>query len=246
MTIPLSPNSLPKRERDAGSLREFHLNGTKVSDRYEPSTYEAWYHTPRGAWIGDCEFDLLYANLRPAPGASVLDVGCGTGYFTRRLARASLQASGIDADAAAIHYAKSRTVADERYLVGDACTLPFPDRHFDYGVAITSFCFIADPLRALIELARVTRRRVALGLLNRHSLLYRHKGRHGGQGAYRGAHWHTPHEARQLFEQCSMPRVTIRSAIFLPDGGGIAKRIEAIVPNRMTLGGFLLVVSEPD
>lgn len=246
MTIPLSPNSLPKRKRDAGSLREFHLNGTKVSDRYEPSTYEAWYHTPRGAWIGDCEFDLLYANLRPTPGASVLDVGCGTGYFTRRLAQTGLRATGIDPDTAAIEYAKSKTVADERYLVGDACALPFPDRYFDYAVAITSFCFIADPQRALTELARVTRRRVALGLLNRHSLLYLHKGRHGGQGAYRGAHWHTPQEARHLFEYCGMPRVTIRSAIFLPDGGGIAQRIEAIVPNRMTLGGFLLVVSEAD
>lgn len=213
-----------------------------MSDRYEPSTYEAWYHTPRGAWIGDTEFQLLYANLRPAPGASVLDVGCGTGYFTRHLARAGLQASGIDADAAAIRYAKSRTVADERYLAGDARALPFPDRHFDFGVAITSFCFIADPVRALTELARVTRRRVALGLLNRHSLLYRQK---SGQGAYRGAHWHTPQEARQLFEQCGMPRVTIRSAIFLPDGGGLAKRIEAITPAHVLLGGFLLALSEP-
>lgn len=216
-----------------------------MSSPYEPNTYEAWYHTPRGAWIGDTEFDLLYASLRPTPGASVLDVGCGTGYFTRRLARAGLRVTGIDADAAAIRYARSKMVAGERYLVGDACTLPFPDRHFDYGVAITSFCFIADPARALTELARVTRHRVALGLLNRHSLLYRHKGRHGGQGAYRGAHWHTPQEVRHLFEQCGMPRVTIRTAIFLPDGGDIAKRIEAIMPNHVPLGAFLLALSEP-
>ena len=216
-----------------------------MSDRDEASAYEAWYHTPRGVWIGDTEFDLLCANLRPTPGASMLDVGCGTGYFTRRLARAGLNATGIDADAAAIRYAKSKRGANERYLCGDARALPFPDRHFDYGVAITSFCFIADPLHALAELARVTRRRVAVGLLNRHSLLYRHKGRHGGQGAYRGAHWHTPQEARHLFEQCGMPRVTIRSAIFLPDGGGIAKRIETITPNRVPLGAFLLALSEP-
>lgn len=216
-----------------------------VSKPYEPGTYEAWYHTPRGAWIGGAEFQLLYANLRPAPGASVLDVGCGTGYFTRRLARSGLQATGIDADAAAIRYAQSQTVADERYLAGDARALPFPDRYFDYSVAITSFCFIADPLRALSELARVTRYRVALGLLNRHSMLYRQKGQHGGQGAYQGAHWHTPQEARHLFAQCGMPRVTIRSAIFLPDGGGIAQRAEAIMPARVPLGAFLLALSEP-
>lgn len=216
-----------------------------MPNQYQPGTYDAWYDTPRGAWIGDTEFQLLHANLRPAPGASVLDVGCGTGYFTRRLARAGLQATGIDTDAAAIRYAKSRTVAGERYLAGDARVLPFPNRHFDFGVAITSFCFIADPVQALAELARVTRRRVALGLLNRHSLLYRQKGRHGGQGAYRGAHWHTPQEARHLFEQCGMPRVTIRSAIFLPDGGGIAKLVEAVTPTQALLGGFLLALSEP-
>ena len=243
MTIPLSPNSLPQAgERDSDSLREFHPIGTNVPNQYEPSNYDAWYATPRGAWIGDTEFQLLHANLRPAPGASVLDVGCGTGYFTRRLARAGLQATGIDADAAAIRYAKSRTVAGERYLAGDACTLPFPDRRFDFGVAITSFCFIADPVQALAELARVTRCRVALGRLNRHSLLYRQK---SGQGAYRGAHWHTPQEARHLFEQCGMPRVTIRSAIFLPDGGGIAKLFEPAMPNHVLRGGFLLALSEP-
>ena len=239
------PSAVPEGERDAGSLREFHVNAAKVSDRDEAIAYEAWYHTPRGAWIGDTEFDLLYANLRPVPGASVLDVGCGTGYFTRRFARAGLRVTGIDADAAAIRYAKSMTVANEHYLAGDARTLPFPDAHFDYGVAITSFCFIADSVRALTELARITRRRVALGLLNRHSLLYRQKGRHGGQGAYRGAHWHTPQEVRHLFEQCGMPHVTIRSAIFLPDGGGIAKGVEAITPTRVPLGAFLLALSEP-
>lgn len=211
-------------------------------NQYEPSNYDAWYDTPRGAWIGDTEFQLLHANLRPEPGASVLDAGCGTGYFTRRLARAGLQATGMDADAAAIRFATSKTAAGERYLVGDARALPFPGRHFDFGVAITSFCFIADPVRALAELARVTRRRVALGLLNRHSLLYRQK---SGQGAYRGAHWHTPQEARHLFEQCGMPRVTIRSAIFLPGGGFIAQGIEAIAPAQAPLGGFLLALSEP-
>ena len=211
-----------------------------MSDRSEPSAYDAWYHTPRGAWIGGAEFDLLYANLRPKPGASVLDVGCGTGYFTRRLARAGLQATGIDADAATIRYAQSRAVADEQYMIGDARALPFPDRHFDYAVAITSFCFIADPVQALSELSRVSRKCIAVGLLNRHSLLYRQK---FGQGAYRGAHWHTPLEVRRLFAQCGMPRPTLRSAIYLPQGGTFARLAEAVIPQHILRGGFLLAVA---
>ena len=209
-----------------------------------PEDYDAWYRTARGAWIGETEFCLLYTMLRPEPGASVIDVGCGTGYFTRRLARTGLLATGIDPDAAAIHYAETHMAAGEQYHSGDARALPFPDAHFDYGVAITSLCFIPDQARALAELARVTRKGIALGLLNRHSLLYREKGRRGGQGAYRGAHWHTAHEVRRLFAQCGISRPTIRSAIYLPRGGTFARIAEAVMPHRILRGGFLLAVAE--
>lgn len=203
--------------------------------------YDAWYETPRGRWIGETEFRLLRALLNPHAGASVLDAGCGTGYFTRALARTGLETTGLDPDANAIRFARSRAGLRERYVIGDAQALPFPNACFDYTVAITSFCFIADQARALSELARVTRRRVALGLLNRRSLLYRQK---VGRGAYRGAHWHTAGEVRQLFEQSGMPDVTPRFAIYLPRGGWLAERVEAVMPGALPLGGFLLAVAD--
>jgi ubiquinone/menaquinone biosynthesis C-methylase UbiE len=126
-------------------------------------------------------------------------------------------------------------------MVGDAQALPFADARFDYAVAITSLCFIADQVRALRELARVTRSRVALGLLNRRSVLYRRK---AGRGAYRGAHWHTAREARELFAQCGMPDVTLRFAIYLPRGGWLAERVESIMPGVAPLGGFMLAVAD--
>lgn len=209
-----------------------------------PDIYDAWYDTARGRWIGETEFRLLLAQLCPMPGATVLDAGCGTGYFTRQLTRAGLRVTGIDSDRAAIAYAQRHAAADETYLVGDARALTFPDRHFDYVVAMTSLCFIADDVQALAEMARVARRRIALGLLNRRSLLYRQKGRGGGAGAYRGAHWHTPREVHRLFAQAGLPKPTLRSAIFLPGGSPVAQRIEGILPQRMLLGAFLLAVAD--
>jgi hypothetical protein len=41
----------------------------------DPAAYEAWYHTPRGAWIGGLESALLLRLLQPHPGQTLLDVG---------------------------------------------------------------------------------------------------------------------------------------------------------------------------
>lgn len=209
-----------------------------------PEEYDAWYRTPRGRWIGETEYRLLHKVLAPSPGVSVLDVGCGTGYFTRCLASDGLDVTGVDSSAESIRYARSQSINGERYMVGDARRLPFPDRHFDSCVAITSLCFIREQEQALAEMVRVTRRRIVLGLLNRHSLLYEQKGRHGGRGAYQGAHWHSAREVRRLLGGFGLGNVVIRSAIVLPNGGLMAQRIEAVVPDSLPLGGFLLAVGD--
>ncbi|MEK7759371.1 MAG: class I SAM-dependent methyltransferase, partial [Pseudomonadota bacterium] len=117
-----------------------------------PAEYDAWYRTPRGSWIGETEYRLLREALVLPPGASVLDVGCGTGYFTRRLASDGFDVTGVDASAEMIDYARSHGTGSERYVIDDARHLPFPDRHFDSCVAITSLCFIREQEQALAEM----------------------------------------------------------------------------------------------
>jgi SAM-dependent methyltransferase len=206
-----------------------------------PEQYDAWYHTSRGAWIGDVEQRLLSAALAPSPGESLIDVGCGTGYFARRFARAGLAATGVDRDPAMLDFARTHTAAGERYVLGDARCLQFPDRHFDLCVSVAALCFIAEESQALAEMLRVTRRRFAIGLLNRHSLLYLQKGRHGGRGAYRGAHWHTAAEAKALFGALPARDLTVSSAVFLPGGGPCAQWAESWLPSGLPLGAFLVV-----
>jgi SAM-dependent methyltransferase len=207
-----------------------------------PREYEAWYQTARGSWIADREFDLMMRLLKPAAGAMLLDVGCGTGHFSRRFAAVGLRVTGLDPDPAMLDYA--RGLGGVSYLLGTGTALPFDDNAYDHVTAVTSLCFIADPERALREMWRVARRAVLLGLLNRHSLLYRQKHDRGG---YRGARWDTAAEVRRWTQSLApVPRVTIRSAIFLP-GGAFARTVEAVLPGVLPWGGFLAVLlRKPD
>ena len=210
---------------------------TNITD---PATYEAWYHTPRGRWIGDREFILLQSLLRTPKGGSLLDVGCGTGHFSRRFSRSGLSVTGIDPAHAVLKFA--RTQGDDiHYMQGNALELPFADNSFDYTVAVTSLCFIEDPLLALREMWRVTRHTLVLGLLNRHSLLHWRK---QGQGGYSGARWDTAGEVLKEWIPVFTPapkKIVVRSAIFLPQGTRIAQWSEQWLHGALPWGGFLAV-----
>ena len=207
-----------------------------------PDQYDSWYYTARGRWIGETEFRLIIGMLEPEPGARILDVGCGTGYFTRRFADAGCDVTGLDPDPAMLAYARAHRVGREEYVLGDGRTLPFSDGEFDYCVSLTALCFIAEEGLALGEMARVSRRGLALGLLNRWSLLYLQKDRGGGRGAYRGARWHTPAQVRTLLAQLPMSDCRVCTAIYLPSGGTLARYFEAVLP-RLPFGGFIAALA---
>lgn len=206
-----------------------------------PVDYDAWYDSPRGKWIGHTEYRLMLSELAfPAEGR-VLDVGCGTGWFTRRLAAfPNLQVTGIDLDVEALAFARSHDPLST-YLPANALELPFADASFDHVLSIAALCFTADWHKAVSEIVRVTRKRFAIGLLNRHSLLWIAKGRHGGSGAYRGALWLSPDEFRAGFKGLAAGRVRARSAIYLPSGTCPARLMEKLLPGSLPWGGFMVL-----
>jgi SAM-dependent methyltransferase len=98
-------------------------------------------------------------------GARVLEVGCGPGRLSIRLARQhGLDVTGLDLDPAMIQ--RARANADRRgdgdrrrpsFLVGDVASLAFPDRSFDLVVSTLSMHHWADPRTGLAEIGRVLR-----------------------------------------------------------------------------------------
>jgi ubiquinone/menaquinone biosynthesis C-methylase UbiE len=129
----------------------------------DPGAYDALSHRLLlGSLFGRIAADV--AAVAPA-GARLLEVGCGPGHLSIRLARYhGLDVTGLDVDPAMIE--RARANADragdghERqpsFLVGDVASLAFPDRSFDLVVSTLSMHHWADPRAGLAEIGRVLR-----------------------------------------------------------------------------------------
>jgi SAM-dependent methyltransferase len=95
-------------------------------------------------------------------GARVLEVGCGPGHLSARLAHHGFDVTCLDLDPAMI--ARAQANADRAanrggrqpsFLVGDVAALAFPDRSFDLVVSTLSMHHWADPAAGLAEIGRV-------------------------------------------------------------------------------------------
>jgi ubiquinone/menaquinone biosynthesis C-methylase UbiE len=99
------------------------------------------------------------ALIRPTGSERTLDVACGPGLLAKALAPAVGSFVGVDVTAAMID--KARQIAAEaqltnaRFEIADAVTLPFPDAAFNLVVTRLALHHMADPARALAEMARV-------------------------------------------------------------------------------------------
>ncbi|RSS84063.1 class I SAM-dependent methyltransferase [Streptomyces sp. WAC06614] len=99
-----------------------------------------------------------------APGASVLDAGCGVGDTARTVARAGrAYVTGIDGIQPDLVIARQRSAraggpgARTRFLRADYHALPFADGSFDGAYTMESFVHSPDPARGLAEFFRVLR-----------------------------------------------------------------------------------------
>lgn len=68
--------------------------------------------------------------VKPREGQSFLDIGCGTGAFTGRLARLSLEGVGLDLSRGNLDVA-CRHLPAVSFVAGDTELLPFADNSFD-------------------------------------------------------------------------------------------------------------------
>jgi ubiquinone/menaquinone biosynthesis C-methylase UbiE len=154
------------------------FTGNPFADSAVVSGYEAWYETT-GCRADRLEKALLKQLLARFPRAStILEVGCGTGHFTRWFCEQSLQAMGLDLSRSML--TEAACLGSPPYVHGDALALPFSTAAFDLVALVTTLEFLPELIQALAEALRLARQGLTLGTLNRQSLLGRQLKREGG------------------------------------------------------------------
>jgi SAM-dependent methyltransferase len=152
----------PPRGSVPGGGAAAWVNGWRLTARaYEP----LWRHRSvglltRGAFSTARELETLLAWTAPVAGAEVLDVGCSAGLYARTLAAEGANVHALDASRPFLEEAARLAARDGVRLTlvqGDAHALPFPDDRFDLVVVGATLNEVADPARALGEIARVLR-----------------------------------------------------------------------------------------
>lgn len=100
------------------------------------------------------------ALLPEVRGQRGLDLGCGEGTNTRRVAALGARMVGVDVAQTFLRYARGQEEEDPRgieYVEASASALPFADASFDFATAFMSLMDLPDQAQALREARRVLR-----------------------------------------------------------------------------------------
>jgi ubiquinone/menaquinone biosynthesis C-methylase UbiE len=141
------------------TLREAAQTG---ADKKLQQEFNQWAAAGRGDEMEHHHSDITEQTLALMdlqPSDRVLDLGCGTGWASRRMARIAISGEvvGLDVADEMLRRAEqaSTGITNVRYLWGSAECIPVPDNHFDKVLSVESFYYYADQGKALDELRRV-------------------------------------------------------------------------------------------
>ena len=118
-----------------------------------------------GLWNANIHYDALLATLA-SPGDRVLDVGCGDGFLSARLAEAGCHVVALDVDAGVLERAKQRWPRHRiDWLHADLMTADLPPGSFDVVLSNATLHHLPDTGEALARMAALARPGGRLGVV---------------------------------------------------------------------------------
>jgi ubiquinone/menaquinone biosynthesis C-methylase UbiE len=141
-----------------------HYSYTVYADPVHAGRFDTLrFSGPIGTLVAEAQEQVILSFLPDLVGASVLDVGTGTGRGAISLARRGARVTGIDASTQMLDLARQRARDESlsiEFTQGDAHRLDFEDGSFDVAVSLRVLMHTPDWRRCLAELCRVARERV--------------------------------------------------------------------------------------
>ena len=98
----------------------------------------------------EVDFSIMY--LHNFPGGKLLDVGCGNGWFLKKMQRLNWDVNGIDFDPAAVDFCKSQGL---NVSLGSLHAQNFPDNYFDAVTVNHVIEHVHNPRELLKECYRI-------------------------------------------------------------------------------------------
>jgi ubiquinone/menaquinone biosynthesis C-methylase UbiE len=133
-----------------------------AADQKLQQEFNQWAAAGRGDEMEDHHSDITdqtIALMNIQPTDRILDLGCGTGWASRRLARmaGAGEVVGLDVADEMLHRAEEASTEfnNIRYVWGSAENIPALDSLFTKVLSVESFYYYADQNKALRELKRV-------------------------------------------------------------------------------------------
>ncbi|MBI4749724.1 MAG: methyltransferase domain-containing protein [Acidobacteria bacterium] len=136
------------------------MNHTEVG-HYWNENAETWTRLARAGYdVYRDHFNTpaFFKMLPDVTGLTGLDIGCGEGTNTRRLAQRGAQLTAIDISEVFIGHARqteAESPAGITYQVASAVELPFADHSFDFATGFMSFMDIPEIATVLSEAYRI-------------------------------------------------------------------------------------------
>jgi ubiquinone/menaquinone biosynthesis C-methylase UbiE len=136
--------------------------------------YDGWFLTPMGRYYDSIEKREIVRLLKEMSGKKLLEIGSGTGHWSKYFAALGFSVLGIDVSFQMLNKTFRKRIPWAGFVQSNALCLPIHDRVFDIAVFITSLEFMAEPDKAIMEAIRCIRKpggHLLIGTLNARSIL---------------------------------------------------------------------------
>ena len=177
------------------------------TDQLVAKNYDRYYQTGIGKSVDKIEKMLVRRCLNQIFSCEMLELGCGTGHWTRFFCEEGFQVTAIDESGAMLEHARMKNIPNADFLKADAASLPFEDQRFSVISSVTMFEFVENIDCILDEIDRLLKPGgyLVAGWLNALSETGKNK---NNDETFRSACFYTSEEIERLLSRFGVPRLS--------------------------------------